>query len=315
MRNAVTFVSLLSLGLVACIPPNDDPHPVSRALPTAEDVRIDLPENSSAKGTAEALGELSPWYVVTRQVTRDLNGGTAWVLIVVHTIVQFPATTIEGDTYTWGPWSDALDPADYRLVVTALTNGSYDWSLDGRSKTEPGADFQTVIAGNAVPGETEGTGHGEFTIDFDAAERVNPIDNDARGVVGISYDLAARHLDMSIATVETRPEGEVPVNYEYAYTEQEDGAGDMVFAAHGDTDDEGTAAEDAVIRSRWLADGAGRADVRLSGGDVSTTISVTASECWDSTFAVVYYSDSVNWLPTEGSQSSCAFADADLPPE
>jgi hypothetical protein len=315
MRNAVTFVSLLSLGLVACIPPNDDPHPVSRALPTAEDVRIDLPENSSAKGTAEALGELSPWYVVTRQVTRDLNGGTAWVLIVVHTIVQFPATTIEGDTYTWGPWSDALDPADYRLVVTALGNGSYDWSLDGRSKTEPGADFQTVIAGNAVPGETEGTGHGEFTIDFDAAERVNPIDNDARGVVGISYDLAARHLDMSIATVEVRDGAEVPVNYEYAYSEKDDGSGDMIFAAHGDTDDEGTAAEDAVIRSRWLADGAGRADVRLSGGDVSTTISVTASECWDSTFAVVYYSDSVNWLPTEGSQSSCAFADADLPPE
>jgi hypothetical protein len=316
MRNAVTFVSLLSLGLVACIPPNDDPHPgISRALPTAEDVRIDLPENSSAKGTAEALGDLSPWYVVTRQVTRDLNGGTAWVLIVVHTVVQFPPTTVEGDTYTWGPWSDALDPADYRLVVTALDNGSYDWSLDGRSKTQVGADFETVIAGNAVPGETEGTGHGEFTIDFDAAERVNPVDNDARGVVGISYDLAARHLDMSIATVETRPEGEVPVNYEYAYTEKEDGSGDMVFAAHGDTDDEGTAAEDAVIRSRWLADGAGRADVRLSGGDVSTTISVTASECWDSTFAVVYYSDSVNWQPTEGSQSSCAFADADLPPE
>jgi hypothetical protein len=315
MRNAVTLASLLSLGLVACIPPNDDPHPVSRALPTAEDVRIDLPENSSAKGTAEALGDLSPWYVVTRQVTRDLNGGTAWVLIVVHTIVQFPATTIEGNTYTWGPWSDALDPADYRLVVTALGNGSYDWSLDGRSKTEVGADFETVIAGNAVPGETEGTGHGEFTIDFDAAERVNPVDNDARGVVGISYDLAARHLDMSIATVEDREGTEVPVNYEYAYTEQDDGSGDMVFAAHGDTDDDGTAAEDAVIRSRWMADGAGRADVRLSGGDLSTTISVTASECWDSTFGVVYYSDSVGWLPTEGSQSSCAFADADLPPE
>lgn len=315
MRNAVSFVSLLSLGLVACIPPNDDPHPVSRALPTAEDVRIDLPENSSAKGTAEALGELSPWYVVTRQVTRDLNGGTAWVLIVVHTIVQFPATTIEGNTYTWGPWSDALDPADYRLVVTALDNGSYDWSLDGRSKTRPGADFETAIAGNAVPGDTEGTGHGELTIDFDAAERVNPVDNDARGVVGISYDLAARHLDMSIATVESRDGVEVPVNYEYAYQERDDGSGDMIFAAHGDTEDEGTAAEDAVVRSRWLADGAGRADVRLSGGDVSTTVSVTASECWDSTFAVVYYSDSVNWQPTEGSQSSCAFADADLPPE
>jgi hypothetical protein len=120
---------------------------------------------------------------------------------------------------------------------------------------------------------------------------------------------------MSISTVEDRGGTEVPVNYEYAYQEELDGAGDMVFAFHGDTDDEGTAAEDAVIRSRWLADGAGRADVRLSGGDVSTTVSVTASECWDDGFAVVYYGDSVGWLPTEGSQSSCAFADSDLPPE
>ena len=312
MRTAVALAA--SLSLFACVPPNDDPHPVSRALPTAEDVRIDLPENSSAKGTAEALGELSPWYVVTRQVTRDLNGGTAWVLFLVHAIVQFPPTTIEGNTYTWGPGSDALDPADYRLVVTELSNGSYDWSLDGRSKTIADADFETVIAGNAVPGEIEGTGHGEFTIDFDAAERVNPIDNDARGVVGISYDLAARHLDMSIATVENRGGTDVPVNYDYAYDESADGSGDMVFAAHGDTDDEGSAAEDAVIRSRWLADGAGRADVRISGGDLGA-VSVTASECWDSTFAVVYYSDSMAWLPTEGEQSSCAFADVDLPPQ
>jgi hypothetical protein len=313
MRNAVALAASLSLGLVACIPPNDDPHPVSRALPTAEDVRIELPENSSAKGVDKALGDLSPWYVVTRQVTRDLNGGTAWVLIVVHTIVQFPATSIEGDTYTWGPWSDALDPAEYRLVVTELANGSYDWSLDGKSKTVVGAEFETVIAGNAVPGEVHGAGHGEFTIDFDAAERVNPVDNDARGVVGISYDLAARHLDMAIATVEVRDGGEVPVNYDYSYDERDDGSGDMVFAAHGDTEDDGAAAEDAVIRSRWLADGAGRADVRLSGGDLADLV-VTASECWDTTFAVVYYGDSMSWLPTEGATSSCAFADADLPP-
>src|SRR5687768_13972643 len=113
MRNTcfVSLAATLSLGLVACIAPNDDPHPVSRVLPTANDVRIELPEDSSAKPSSKALGELSTWYTVTRQVTRDLNGGTAWVLILVHTIVQFPPTTVDGDTYTWGPWDgSALDP-------------------------------------------------------------------------------------------------------------------------------------------------------------------------------------------------------------
>lgn len=313
MRHASFFAAAAcSLSLVACVPANDDPHPVSRALPTADDVRIKLPEGSSAKGTAEALGELSPWYVVTRQVTRDLNGGTAWVLILVHTIVQFPPTTIDGDTYTWGPWSDALDPAEYRLVVSALADGTYDWSLDGRTKLEAGASFETVIAGNAVPGETDATGRGDFTIDFDAAERVNPIDNDARGVVAIHYDLAARHLDLAISTTEIRDGVEVPVDAEYAYTESADGAGDMVFAFHGDSDDEGALAEDAVIRSRWLGDGAGRADVRLSGGDLGS-VEITASECWGSTFGVVYYSDSAGFLPTEGDPADCAFATSDLP--
>jgi hypothetical protein len=306
-----------SLSLVAaatgCIPPNDDPHPVSRALPTAQDVEIKLPEASSAKPGAAVLGELAPWYVVTRNVTRHLNGSTAWVLIVVHTVVQFPPTTVDGDTYTWGPWDgSALDPARYRLVVTELADGTYDWSLDGQSKTQADAEFEVVISGNAVPGATEGTGSGDFTIDFDAAERVNPVDNDARGVVTINYDLAARHLDMGIATVEERDGVEVPVSYDYEYTEAADRSGDMVFAVHADTEDEGALAEDAVIRSRWLSDGAGRADIRLSSGDLADVV-VTASECWDAGFGRVYYSDSQGWLATEGLETDCAFDTSSQP--
>ncbi len=312
MRNPF-LLSLTTLGLVACVPPNDDPHPVSRVLPTADDVKVELPQQTSQKGTANAVGELSPWYVVTRNVTRDLNGGTAWVLIVVHTIVQFPATTIVGDTYTWGPWDgDALDPARYRLVVSELSNGTYDWSLDGESKSGA-SGFETVISGNAVPGEIEGQGHGQFTLDFDAAERVNPIDNDARGVVSIAYDLAAQHLDMSISTVEVRDGVEVPIDAEYEYNRAADGGGDMVFSAHGDTEDDGALAEDAVIRSRWLGTGAGRADLRLSSGDLADA-QVTASECWDTGFLTSYYTDSAAFLPTEGDVGSCAFATSDLPP-
>jgi hypothetical protein len=311
MRTALA-IALASLTFAACVPQNDDPHPVGRAIPTAEDVHIELPDGSSQKGVANAVGDLSPWYVVTRTVTRDLNGGTGWVLWVVHTIVQFPPTTVDGDTYTWGPWSDALDPAEYRLVVSDLGDETYAWTLDGRSKRDAAATFETVISGTAVAGETEGTGHGDFTIDFDAAERVNPIDNNARGVVGVVYDLAARHLEMAVSTVENRDGVDVPVDYDYSYTRAVDGSGDMVFASHGDTDDAGTLAEDAVIRSRWLSTGAGRADVRLSGGDLGTA-SVTASECWDTTFSVVYYSDSAGFLATEGDNASCAYTDVDLP--
>jgi len=282
---------------------------VARAIPTAADVQIKLPEEGA---TARAVGQIAPWYVATRGVTRTLNGGTAWVLIVVHTIVRFPPTSVNDDTATWGPWSDALDPAEYRLIVTAQPDGSYDWHLDGRNKTEPGSAFETVISGNAVPSTPAGRGRGTFVLDFDASERVNPLDNDARGVLSVAYDLAALTLDIHASTIEDRGGVLTPVEHDYAYAATADGSGNMVLSTHADTSDPGPAAEDAVLRSRWLGNGAGRADVRLTSGDAQG-LQVTASECWNSNFRRVFYADSASWMPSEGDVAACAFADQDLP--
>jgi hypothetical protein len=310
MRTLVAS-TIASLSLFACIP-KDDPHPVARALPTADDVRIDLPDRASKPGDDNLVGEISPWYVATRNVTRGLNGGTAWVLIVVHTIVQFPPTSHDGATSTWGPWSDALDPAEYKLEVTEISNGSYDWALSGKSKTQPGAGFEVVIGGNAVPSEPEGRGHGSFIIDFDAGTRVNPVDsNGERGVVAVDYDLAQRHLDMEISTVETRNGTDVPVDYTYEYSEAVDGAGNMVLQIHADSEDEGPLAEDATVRSRWTAAGAGRADIQLANGDFGATVA-TAAQCWDTSFRTVYSEFSFDATLTEGDPSDCAFT-ASLP--
>jgi hypothetical protein len=316
MRTLALSITVSSVLFAACVQPgSSDVGEVRRALPTAEGVRINLPEQAQQ---SFALGQLADYYVITRTISRDLNAGAAWVLLVVHTVVQFPPTSVSGATYTWGPWSGALDPAEYRLVVTARADGSYDWHLDGRSKTEPGAELEVVISGNAVPGDEPHRGHGTFFIDFDAGARVNPVDTDARGTVEVAYDLENRYgapatLTMIIDTVQLDDSGdEAPARFEYAYAENLDRSGDLIFAIHADLDGGGTAMEEAVIRSRWLADGAGRADVRAEGGDLDDLV-VTASECWDQTFRRVYYADSHEWLPTEGAEADCAFADQDLP--
>lgn len=296
--------SVLGLSLGGCIQQNEGPHPVAKVLPRAQDVKIELPE--SAASNAFAVGDIATWYVATRDVTRTLNGGTAYVLILVHTIVQFPATTVDGDTYTWGPHHEGLDPAEWRLVVTELADGTYDWHLDGRNLTEANSAFETTVGGNA-----HGDGTGTFTLDFDAAERVNPIDNDGRGVIGVSYDVRNRALDMDVDTVEDVAGTPTPVHFDYTYAASADGAGDMVFAMLADSADPGTAKEEATLRSRWLATGAGRADVRLRNGDLA--VEVTASECWSSMFRRTFYTDSATWLPTEGDVADCAFADSDLP--
>ena len=87
---------------------------------------------------------------------------------------------------------------------------------------------------------------------------------------------------------------------------------DFQFAVEGDMEKNSSAAENALIRSRWLSTGAGRSDAMLSGGDLAD-LEVTATECWDAQFGRTFYSDSVTWQPTEGDAGSCAFADVALP--
>ncbi len=304
VKTALTASCVLSLAATGCIKQDAPPDEIARAIPTAEQVRIKLPNNG------KTIGDLSNYYVVTRDVTRTLNGGTGWVLVLVHAIVQYPVTSINGNVYTWGPWSDALDPAEYKLDVTANLDGTFDYKLSGRNKTVAASQFEVVIDGYADPRAGELKGSGDFRLDFDAGRRVNPIDSgDAKGNVTVQYDLSARHLDMLAQAPDDNGD---PAMFEYAYNETLAGGGDMVFnvTANGG----GTALpENIVIRSRWEADGSGRGDARLAGGDLGTSQAI-ASECWNSLFRRVFYTDNVAFQPTEGDVAACAYGTADLPP-
>lgn len=287
----------LSMSLVACVKQEEAPSDLRRALPTHEQVRINLPES-----TTRTVGQLADYYVVTRDVTRTFNGGSAWVLILLHAIVQYPVTSVNGNVYTWGPWSDALDPAEYKLDVTDNGDGTYDYELSGRSKTATAATFELVISGHADPRPGELQGKGVFNIDFDASRRVNPIDaGDERGEVTVSYDLAQRHLDLDIIGVDDAGK---PITAEYAYDEAADGSGAMSFGAKGDAGG-GSQLESFQIVSKWASTGMGRADASATGGDIQATTTVSLTECWDTNFKRTFYQDSHEFAPTEGSAASC----------
>lgn len=311
------FKSLLSatcaLSLVAaagCVKQDAPPEGIAKAIPTSDQVSIKLPA-SATRTESPQVGQLATFYVETRGVTQMFNGGAAWVLILVHTIVQFPVTSVNGDTYTWGPWSgNALDPANYKLDVTANGDGTYDYTLSGAAKADPAQHFVAVIDGHADPRPGELRGNGEFLIDFDAARSIDPVDNaNNKGQVDAKYDLAAKHLELTIMSTDANGQ---PASLGYAYDESADGGGDMTLDLLANIG--GTAAnEDVTLRSRWLATGAGRGDARIAGGDLGSQQAI-ASECWSQTFQRVYYTDSVNFQATEGDPSMCAFADVDLPP-
>lgn len=280
---------------------------INKALPTADQVKINLPQSAT-----RSVGDLSSYYLVTRAATNTFNGGAAWVLTLIHTIVQFPVTSVNGDVYTWGPWTGgALDPAEYKLDVTANGDGTFTYTFSGRNKSAgQGAAFEAIVSGTADPRPGELQGNGTFLLDLDASKRVDPIDNATnKGKITADYDLAARTLALHI--VSTNDDGS-PVDATYDYSSDASGGGNMTFDILGNAG--GTALlEDMTVRSRWLADGSGRGDARVTGGDLGTEAAI-ASQCWGTDFRETYYTDNVSFLPTEGDAASCAFATADLPP-
>jgi hypothetical protein len=305
MTKSLLAATTLSLFAGACLKQDAAPAEIAAAIPTADQVSIKLKTASQDR----TIGQLANWYVATRDITQTFNGGSAWVLVLVHTIIAFPVTSVNGDVYTWGPWSGALDPANYKLDVTAIGDGTYAYKLSGQSKTTANATFEVIIDGTADPRAGDLLGSGEFLIDFDASRRVNPVDaGDAKGQVDAKYDLAAHHLDLTIMTTDAAG---APVDASYAYNDTADGGGDMTFTVQGDVGG-GPALETANLKSRWLASGAGRADAHISGGDLGAQV-VTASECWNTMFGRTFYLDSANFAPTEGAAASCVFATADAP--
>lgn len=307
MKSLLAATCVMTLAATGCVRQDATPSDeIDHALPTSDQVKIKLPQT----GQTRTIGQLATYYLVTRDATVTFNGGSAWVLTLIHAIVQYPVTSVSGNVYTWGPWSDALDPAEYRLDVTANTDGTFDYSLSGRNKTVAGSQFEMVIDGHADPTPGELQGNGDFFIDFDASKRVDPIDNaNAKGSVNARYDLATKHLDLHIMSTD---DNNTPVTADYSYAEGADGTGDMTFQFQGNAG--GTAVlEDMTIRSRWAANGSGRGDARVTGGDLGS-VQAIASECWGTDFRRSYYTDNVNFQATEGDAATCAYADVDLPP-
>jgi hypothetical protein len=312
MRKTTTLFAMLSLVLAAaCLPEKDhesSEQEAREAIPTAENLKVEVPSAGSAK---PALGQVAGLYLATVGVATTLNGGAAFVLILVKTIVSFPVTTVDGDVYTWGPWNDgALKPGQYRLVVEAKPNGTYAWSFEGRRKADgEAAPFRAIVVGTSRPGGPH-RGSGEFMMDFDVARSIDPFgDPDAQGQLTVAYDLESSPVTLEMDAEREAPKpggGTALATFHYEYSEAADGSGELEFNGEGDTDDPGTGWEKTTVRSRWKATGAGRGDISVTGGDIGLT-TVSATECWSSSFLRVYYTDSVGWMPTEGAVASCAF--------
>ena len=294
------------------------------ALPSKESVAIGTP--SKAAGTvrgsflnpaeagrpeqASKVGDASFWAVTTAGLATVVNGSVIFALGLVETITQYPATTCTATTCTWGPFSGALDPVRWKLVVSyAEATDTFTWALSGEPKAAEGSGFVAVIEGAAKPSGLPHRGSGRFSIDFDASHTLNPNNNDI-GKLEVEYSNAtpgAASLGVNFLGVRDNDHPGQKLNIVYGF--QESGAGgDLDVAWHNTTSNDRLS-----LHSRWTSGGAGRSDLKVTVAGASRAYVANASECWRALdYKVVYFhtDDPAHLGADDGAEASCAYTPA-----
>ncbi|HYQ14112.1 MAG TPA: hypothetical protein VEQ58_00080, partial [Polyangiaceae bacterium] len=173
-----------------------------------------------------------------------------------------------------------------------------------------------VLSGHGYGKQHTQHGQGDFVIDLSAAHELDPVGHqDDSGTVRIVHDLP-HDIDAGGAalprTITAAVNPDPAVNREsFSVTSKAEvgGTGSLHVDAKSDVDDsKATQLEDVGVESRWRADGAGRADITISGGDIpSDPGTVRAVECWGADFVSRYYSDSIGFEPEAGDASACVY--------
>jgi len=251
--------------------------------------------------------DYASFYEFTRQITDGVDNGTFQIISVVAAVTSYPPSSVNDTAAVWGPGGDALDPVNWRVTVTQVATGEFDYEVDGRPHGDTNdADFQAIVTGHGYGKSHPSYRSGTLTVYGSVLQALDPSESNG-GTAKITYD--ARTYPRTVTADITTSDGSGQW-YDASVTHGADGSGELQLTALADTATPADGKNESVDEnSRWDATGAGRADVKLTGGDYGSTV-VLVSQCWSATFAQSYYTDNVNYQPTTGDAASCVFAQA-----
>jgi hypothetical protein len=299
MNTKSMLVSVLALALASgcTLEETEDVDQYREAVPSAGAVAVDGPDTTGTSGRNAASGARGTltdgmtapapayWYTFTRDVRDGVNIVTAAILVTVSFVVHTEPSSVSEDEAVWGPFDgDALDPVSWRLTVTRI------------------GDRQSPSHGD-----------GSFTLDLDNSRRLDPSRHaDDRGTVTIEHDLPrdiGRRVNALPRVITATVDPGTGESLVIGSTANTDHTGSLGVTAVVDIDDvKDGVNEDVSIASRWRETGAGRSDITIAGGSLPADLPVVnATECWGENFARVYYGDSIDFAPTEGDASLCAY--------
>ncbi len=321
MTHRVAILSLaLPTLLVACQP--DPTEELRNGIPRPETVEMKIPGASGQALTIETVsqalkGQTAEFYQLTYGVTHIVNGGGALVLLLVKQVVARSPTAVSNDTATWGPWTGPLEPLAWRVMVTKVGDHQYRYKFEGKPKASPDSAFITILSGThtAALGPSgqpiEGFGRGDFTLDWDARATLPMPNLKEMGKAKYIYSRmgGGEATDVAAQLIQVRDQettARIDVNYVFQQKPAADGFMDFVASVPASM---GKPAGAYAIKSRWKQSGAGRADIKAASAALPTTLS--ASQCWDPTFAATFLGQSWDASGGYGSEGECAFTPAE----
>lgn len=255
-----------------------------------------------------AVGERAVFYTATKDMSSSINGGVLGILLVIKQIAQLPPSQVTETHRYYGPWTGALDPLTYAFVMDVVDGSDIKYALMAKPKKADDSAYQALLAGNYHPVSPD-HGNGALALDADVAQALDPAGDHGTGKIAIRWDNASEPRSVEVAFDKWADKhAEQTIDALYRFREAGDGSGTFEFLVNGDLDGGRDpmklAKEKLGIVSRWLASGAGRSDVVVTGGDLPIA-ELHAQECWDDTFTRTFFWDDHGIFPHVGTPDAC----------
>ncbi len=317
MTRSLAILALLA-GCDAVDPQLEGAYQLAELLPDASRVQVQMPGDS----TARSASGFDDYYALTRNATSNVNGLVVSWLDIVQDIVALEPTVDGEDAWAWGPFHQGeggLAPTTEYFFAQRNEDGSYSYVLAEapRADEDDRDAYRTIVAGKVLGGDSVENSYGFFVVDFTTAAELDPM-RTTTGKAVLGYDFTGITAEgitdglAVIAAMEGIADGdEEPIDAIYGYYRNPAGGGVMDLYIQSDAVG-GDDLEMWDLRSRWTADGPGRADGQITDGDLGDLV-VTVNDCWGPGYTTVYRADDQGFTETIGDESECAFAEESLP--
>lgn len=339
MRRHAALLLVLALGAPTLAGCNYDPETrlFRQVAPHPDDVALAPPGTATERNAPnqvqralEACDE-DRLRCHAQNLATELNALTFALLSIVDAIVQFPPSEREVGRRVWGPHFEAEQNATFRFEMVREDDGTFSWCLhagrgDLRGRLEGmscgveehASGMLLALSGLLTPGDTVGeaarSGSGSMVLEGPRLRELEP-SAPSLGLITLVYDnTSGRDVTIEVEEADDpASSGIFGTGVTYQYMSEPDGSGTFFFAARanfvGGNGSFGFSPvlEDLVIRSRWDAAGAGRADGTVSGGDLDEGESYEATECWDSALETTFLENTYEGTRFGVMETDCVF--------